>query len=146
MHIPFKWLGSRSRVPQRQTSGSSGFDLHAVEGTTLGPAGKLGDVQMVGTGLAVSIHPGYEGQVRCRSGLALEGIALANGVGTIDSDYRGEIKVILRNLGHNSFTILPGTRVAQLVICPVVPAELVEVDDLDETDRGAGGLGSTGVE
>ncbi len=99
----------------------------------------------VSTGLAMALPPGFEGQVRPRSGLAWEhGITLANSVGTIDSDYRGAITVVLINLGTAPVTIEPAHRIAQLVIAPVVQAEVVEVDELSTTERGSGGFGSTG--
>jgi len=99
----------------------------------------------VPTGIAVEIPPGYEGQVRPRSGRALrEGLTLLNTPGTIDSDYRGEIQVIMVNLGREPVSIEPGDRIAQLVIAPVARVELVEVDELDDTSRGGGGFGHTG--
>ena len=101
---------------------------------------------LVPTGLALEIPPGYEVQVRPRSGLALRnGVTLANAPGTIDSDYRGELGVILINHGDESFVISRGDRIAQLVVCPVVRAELVSVETLAETDRGSGGFGHTGT-
>ncbi|MCP4807507.1 MAG: dUTP diphosphatase [Proteobacteria bacterium] len=131
-------------LPAYQTAGSAGMDLRAavVEPLTLAP----GDRTAVPTGLRIAIEAGFEGQVRARSGLAFRhGIAVTNGPGTIDSDYRGELKVLLVNLGREPFTIERGERVAQLVIAPVVQADVVEVQDLDATERGAGGFGSTGV-
>jgi dUTP pyrophosphatase len=99
----------------------------------------------VATGLAIEIPPGFEGQVRPRSGRALaEGLALINSPGTIDSDYRGEVKVLLVNLGDRPIRIQPGDRIAQLVIAPVARVELVEVPTLDESSRGSGGFGHTG--
>ena len=101
---------------------------------------------LVATGISVAIPLGYEGQVRPRSGLAIkQGLSLVNTPGTIDADYRGEIKVILINLGQDPITIEPGQRMAQLVICPVVVPQLVEVAELPETERGNGGFGSTGI-
>ncbi|NOY13280.1 MAG: dUTP diphosphatase [Deltaproteobacteria bacterium] len=100
---------------------------------------------LVPTGLAVAIPPGYEIQVRPRSGLAIKyGIALVNSPGTIDADYRGEIRIILINHGQENFTIYPGDRIAQLVVTPVCQADLVEVETLSETERGTGGFGHTG--
>jgi len=100
---------------------------------------------LVPTGLVMEIPAGYEGQIRPRSGLALKhGVTCLNTPGTIDSDYRGEVKVILINLGAEDFTIRRGDRIAQMVVAPVAQAGWVEVDDLDETTRGAGGFGSTG--
>jgi dUTP pyrophosphatase len=109
---------------------------------TLAPGGR----HAVATGFALAIPSGYEVQVRPRSGLALKhGISLPNTPGTIDSDYRGELKIIMINLGAEPFAIARGDRVAQLVVAPVQPARFIEVDTLDETSRGAGGFGSTGV-
>jgi dUTP pyrophosphatase len=131
-------------LPSRATPGASGFDLHAaVEGDLEIPAGLR---QLVPTGLAIAVPEGYEAQVRPRSGLALRhGIVLPNAPGTIDSDYRGEIQVIVLNTGDRSFTVRRGDRIAQLVIAPVAAAEWVEVDGLDETERGDGGFGHTGT-
>ena len=131
-------------LPSRATSGSSGFDLHAAVRSELhiAPGGRA----LVPTGLRIAVPPGCEAQVRPRSGLALRhGIVLPNAPGTIDSDYRGEIQVILLNAGTEAFTVRRGDRIAQLVIAPVVRAEWALVEDLDETARGAGGFGHTGV-
>ncbi len=131
-------------LPQFQTSHSSGLDLSAdiQESITLKPLERI----LVPTGLALAIPEGYEGQVRARSGLALKhGIALVNAPGTIDADYRGELKVILINLGQEPFCIQRGDRIAQLVIQKVCQPEIKEVKELDATQRGEGGFGSTGV-
>lgn len=130
-------------LPSYQTPSSAGMDLRADirEDIRLNP----GERTLVQTGLAMQIPAGFEGQVRPRSGLALKnGVALVNAPGTIDADYRGEIGVILINLGQDEFVIRRGDRIAQLVICPVVQAEVVEVDALQTSDRGSGGFGSTG--
>jgi dUTP pyrophosphatase len=130
-------------VPRYMTSGAGGLDLCAAIDAPfdLDPGSRIA----VSTGLAMGIPVGFEGQVRPRSGLAKNhGITLVNAPGTIDSDYTGPITVLLINLGHSVVTIKPGDRIAQLVIAPVVQAELVEVDELDATERGAGGFGSTG--
>ncbi|MCL9821211.1 dUTP diphosphatase [Helicobacter sp. 14348-15] len=128
-------------LPKYQTQGSAGFDLCAVQSTTI-PAGKWA---LIPTGLAFSFKEGYEIQVRPRSGLALQyGITLLNTPGTIDSDYRGEIKVIMMNLGDEDFVINKGDRIAQAVLCKVKQAKIKEVEVLDETKRGEGGFGSTG--
>jgi dUTP pyrophosphatase len=128
-------------LPSYATDGSAGLDLRADAAVTLAP----GERALVPTGLAVAIPEGFEGQVRPRSGLALrEGITCLNSPGTIDSDYRGEVKVILINLGEEDFTIRRGDRIAQLVIAPVVQASWGLTTSLDETARGAGGFGSTG--
>lgn len=105
-----------------------------------------GERALVPTGLRLALPPGYEAQVRPRSGLAIRhGITMLNTPGTIDSDYRGEVKVIVVNLGQESFVIQPGDRIAQLVVSPVVRAELVEVDELPDSARGEGGFGHTGT-
>jgi dUTP pyrophosphatase len=123
------------------TPGAAGLDLRADEACTLGP----GERRLVPTGLAMEIPAGYEGQVRPRSGLAVRhGIGMVNAPGTIDSDYRGEVGVALINLGTAPFDIARGDRIAQLVIAPVVQAAIELADALSESDRGAGGFGSTG--
>lgn len=132
-------------LPKAQSEGAAGMDLVAALAAEapliLGP----GDRSAVPTGLEMAIPQGYEGQVRPRSGLAFKhGLTVANAPGTIDCDYRGEVKVLLINLGREPVTIARGERIAQLVIAPVTAAELVAVETLDETRRGAGGLGSTG--
>ena len=131
-------------IPGYATSGASGMDLHAaIDEPIQLPAG---DILMVPLGFAMAIPPGWEAQVRPRSGLASRhGISMPNSPGTIDADYRGEWKVPLINLGREAFTIEPGMRIAQAVICPVAQCVLNEVDELDETDRGTGGFGSTGT-
>ena len=131
--------------PQRATEHASGFDLRAAVDTplTLAPLQR----SLVPTGITAAIPPGFEGQVRPRSGLAMRhGVTVANAPGTIDADYRGEISVILVNLGAESFTVQRGDRIAQLVICPVSLCELEVTDSLDDTGRGAGGFGSTGIQ
>jgi dUTP pyrophosphatase len=130
-------------LPAYQTEGAAGMDLRADEACTLAP----GERRLVPTGIAVEIPPGHEGQVRPRSGLALRhGVGLVNAPGTIDVDYRGEVGVILVNHGQEPFSISRGDRIAQLVIAPVVRVEVREVDTLADSDRGAGGFGSTGKE
>ena len=131
-------------LPEYETEGASGLDLRAAveEELTLHP----GEIRLVPTGLAVSIPPGYEGQIRPRSGLALRyGIGMVNSPGTIDSDYRGEIGLVVVNWGREPFVIKRGDRVAQMVIAAVSKAEVVEVDDLESTARGEGGFGHSGV-
>ena len=133
-------------LPAYETANAAGMDLRAAvpEGAplTLRP----GDRHAVPTGLAVAIPPGFEGQVRPRSGLALKhGVTCLNSPGTVDADYRGEVKVILINLGPEDFIVRRGDRIAQLLISPVVQAAWREVEALDETARGAGGFGSTGA-
>ncbi|MEO6153524.1 MAG: dUTP diphosphatase [Croceibacterium sp.] len=128
-------------LPTYATTGAAGMDVLAAEAVTLPPGGR----HAVATGLALAIPPGYEIQVRPRSGLALKhGIGLPNSPGTIDADYRGELKIILINLGTQSFAIARGDRIAQLVLAPVTVAAWDEVSELDETTRGDGGFGSTG--
>jgi len=128
-------------LPAYATQGAAGMDVLSAEDVTIAP----GVRHAVASGLALAIPPGYEIQVRPRSGLALKhGITVPNTPGTIDSDYRGELKVILINHGSEDFAIRRGDRVAQLVLAPVTRAGWVEVDSLDETARGAGGFGSTG--
>ena len=134
----------RGDLPIYATDGASGFDVRAqlIEDIVLQP----GERQMIPTGLAFAIPENYEIQVRPRSGLAARhGITMVNTPGTIDADYRGEVKVILINHGKEAFTVKDQERIAQLVLCPVVKAEFQFVETLSETARGAGGFGSTGV-
>ncbi len=130
-------------LPAYQTTGSSGVDLHAAIKT---PVVLLpGETKLISAGISVSIPDGYEGQVRPRSGLALKhGITLPNAPGTIDSDYRGIISVIMTNAGRETFTVERGMRIAQLVFAPVTRAELEVVPELDETTRAGQGFGHTG--
>jgi dUTP pyrophosphatase len=129
-------------LPSYATAGSAGIDLRASEAAEIGP----GDFMTLGTGLYVEIPFGYEGQVRPRSGLAAKyGVTLLNSPGTIDSDYRGEIRVVLVNHGRDVFTVSPGDRIAQVVFAPVTRAELVESSRLSDSGRADGGFGSTGV-
>jgi dUTP pyrophosphatase len=133
--------GAELPVPAYATEGSAGMDVVAAEEITIPPGGR----HAVATGFAMAIPPGYEVQVRPRSGLALKhGVTCLNTPGTIDSDYRGEVKVILANLSDTAFLVQRGDRIAQLVPAPVQRAELVSVETLDETARGSGGFGSTG--
>ncbi len=125
------------------TAESAGFDIPAAvpAATVLQP----GEIRLIPCGFAMAIPPGYEGQVRPRSGLASRhGITLINTPGTIDSDYRGEVQVPLVNLGKAAFTVERGMRIAQMLILPVPKVNMVEVSELDDTDRGAGGFGHTG--
>ena len=131
-------------LPEYETAQSAGMDLPAAIDSpmTLSP----GEHAMVPTGLAIALPGGYEAQIRPRSGLAARnGVTVLNTPGTIDADYRGEVKVILINLGTEPFEIERGMRIAQMVIAPVTQGKLTEVDDLSDTARGAGGFGSTGV-
>ena len=142
--VLIKRLSKQVSLPKYETSGSSGMDLGAnIDGNLIIEPGKT---VIIPTGLALSIPKGYEAQIRPRSGLAAKNkISVLNTPGTIDADYRGEIKVILINLGSERFKIEKGQRIAQMVICPIVKAQLEEVDDLNETERGDGGFGSTGI-
>lgn len=136
--------GQNVPLPVKMTAHAAGFDLHAAvsEAVTLQP----GEVALISCGFALGIPHGYEAQIRPRSGLASRhGIAPVNTPGTIDSDYRGEVRVPLINHGAAPFTIEPGMRIAQMVIAAVPEVELTEVDDLDETARGKGGFGHTGM-
>lgn len=128
-------------LPAYATTGAAGMDVVAAEAVTLAPGARAA----VATGFAIAIPAGFEVQVRPRSGLALKhGVTCLNTPGTIDADYRGEIKVILANLGTEPFEVRRGERIAQLVPAVVTAAALIEVETLDETDRGSGGFGSTG--
>jgi dUTP pyrophosphatase len=141
--ILFKRLphGEGLPLPAYATDGAAGMDVVSAEDLDLAPGAR----HAVATGLAVAIPHGFEIQVRPRSGLALKhGISVPNAPGTIDSDYRGELKIILINHGSDSFSIARGDRVAQLVLAPVVRGTWLEVDELTDTARGAGGFGSTG--
>ena len=130
-------------LPTRQTSGSAGFDLASAEPDFVLAAGER---RLVSTGLAIELPPGLEGQVRPRSGLALRhGITMPNAPGTIDSDYRGELKIILQNGGAQPVTIARGDRIAQLVFARYETPDLIDATALDDSARGAGGFGSTGL-
>lgn len=154
--LPIKLLHHDAQIPKYQTAGASGMDLCAFDISDVwGSVGFSADEDsliilhplsraLFSTGISLSIPPGYEGQIRPRSGWALkDGITVLNSPGTIDSDYKGEIKVLLINLGHESVEIKRGDRIAQLVIAPVIKAELVIVEELETSARGAGGFGST---
>lgn len=131
-------------LPTYMTPGAAGLDLRAAIDAPVRL--EAGERRLIPTGIRVAIPSGYEGQVRPRSGLAIRhGVTLLNAPGTIDSDYRGEVQVVLANLGTEPFTICRGERIAQMVIAPVARAQLVRVDALTETDRGAGGFGHTGA-
>lgn len=144
IEIPVMREGEAIRLPLPgyETEGSAGMDLRSCEDMSIAP----GQCTTVGTGLKIAIPHGYEGQVRPRSGLALKkSVIIPNSPGTIDSDYRGELRVILMNLGSMPFEISQGDRIAQLVIVPVIRAEWIPSESLDDTSRGEGGFGSTGV-
>jgi len=141
--VRFRRVRAGAVVPAYMTAGAAGMDLSSAEEApvTIG----AGERVAVATGLALELPEGFEGQVRPRSGLARKhGVTLTNAPGTIDSDYRGEVTVLLVNLGREPHTIAPGDRIAQLVIAPVTRATLVEASDLSDTKRGAGGFGHTG--
>ena len=134
---------SKYNLPEYQTKGSAGMDIYANISTS--KIIKPGERTLVPTGISISMPKGYEAQLRARSGLSLKhGITLINGIGTIDSDYRGEIKVILINLGDEDFTIRPGERIAQMVIKKYITADWKLVYQLDETQRGQEGFGHSG--
>ena len=142
--ILIKRLAKEVLLPRYETDGSSGLDLAAYveENIEIKP----GKSEIIPTGLAVEIPKNFEIQIRPRSGLAAKSqISVLNTPGTIDADYRGEIKVILINLGNKSFIVEKGLRIAQMVLCPVVKAKLKEVESLEDTKRGSGGFGSTGA-
>ena len=141
MHMKIKKLQDEAIIPQYQSKEAAGFDLHAIEDVVIAPGQRV----LVGSGLAVALEHGYELQIRPRSGLAYKhGITVLNSPGTVDSDYRGEVKVLLINHGQSDFAIQKGERIAQGVVKEVVQATLVQVQSLDATDRGANGFGSTG--
>ena len=148
VEIALKWLphGRGLTLPAQQSAGAAGVDVIAALGADEVLALAPGKRATVPCGFAMALPVGYEAQVRPRSGLASKfGVTVLNSPGTIDADYRGMVQVLLINLGQEPFLIEPLSRIAQLVICPVVQAELELVNALDETARGAGGYGSTGV-
>lgn len=136
-------LSADAQLPTYETDGAAGMDLRCTEEFVLEPLER----RMVPTGLKVAIPKGFEGQVRPRSGLAIRlGLSMVNTPGTIDSDYRGEIKVLLINLGKEVVKVSKGERIAQLVVCPVARAEWIVTQELEDTTRGEGGFGSTGTQ
>ena len=142
--IQIKKLSSSVSIPKYETPGSSGMDIaaHIENNIIINP----GEKALIPTGFSMAVPKGFEVQIRPRSGLAVKkNITVLNTPGTIDADYRGEIKVILINLGKEKFIIENGERIAQMVVCPVVQANLEEVKELSETHRGSGGFGSTGT-
>ncbi|MBQ7966088.1 MAG: dUTP diphosphatase [Ruminococcus sp.] len=142
--LKVKKLRENAKMIQRATKGSAGMDLHACIDSeiTIEP----GEIKVIPTGLAIALqNENYVAYIYARSGLAIKhGITLANCVGVVDSDYRGEVCVGLTNISKNPYTIMPDERIAQLVIAPVCVCDAVEVEDLDSTERGEGGFGSTG--
>jgi len=144
IRVLVKTLSPKAKVPKYMSEGASGLDLFARldEPVVIEP----GKWALIPTGIALSLPQGFEGQIRPRSGLALEqGVTVLNSPGTIDSDYRGEVKVILLNLGEKPFCVQDGMRIAQLVIQPVTKAQVVLVQELPPSPRGEGGFGHTGV-
>lgn len=145
VNLQFRKLDPAATLPSYQTPGSAGMDLAAFL-----PGGPItippGRIAIIPTALAVAIPPGHEGQVRPRSGLSTKhGVTVPNAPGTIDSDYRGELRVALINLGQAAFEVTHTMRIAQLVIAPVVQATIIEAAELSDTTRGSGGFGSTGA-
>jgi dUTP pyrophosphatase len=141
--LEIKRLSPLATIPAYQSSGAAGLDLHAAIDVEriIDPGG----IEMIPIGIAIALPAGHEGQVRPRSGLGTRhGITLPNAPGTIDEDYRGEISVPLINLGTKPFTVEPGMRIAQMIVSPVTHCGITEVDELDDTERGVGGFGSTG--
>ena len=142
--ILIKRLSKEATLPKYETDGSSGLDLAACIDKNIEI--KPGKSEIIPTGLAIAIPKNFEIQIRPRSGLAAKNqISVLNTPGTVDADYRGEIKVILINLSNKSFIVERGLRIAQMVLCPIIKAKLKEVDSLEDTKRGSGGFGSTGI-
>ena len=142
MTIKFKTLNKTVYTLKYQTAGAVGLDLQSTGVFTIWPR----EVALIPTGLCMEIPEGYEGQIRPRSGMAIKsGVTVLNSPGTIDPDYRGELKVCLVNHGGSAYPIKAGDRIAQLVICPVAKPEFIQVEELSDTSRGTGGFGSTGV-
>lgn len=139
-HVGYQLINNLARVPSQGSKLAAGYDIVATDKITL----EIGQRALVGTGLVVAIEEGYEAQIRPRSGLALKfGVTVLNAPGTIDADYRGEIKVLLINHGTKPYTVMPGYRIAQMVFSPVIVPQFIE-DFLGDTARGDGGFASTG--
>lgn len=142
--LQIKRLSQNAVIPEYATAGAAALDLRYCGDETI--TIPVGEIRSIPTGLAIAAPEGTVAIVSARSGLAFKrGICLANGIGVVDSDYRGEVCVGIKNDGNDDFVIEPGDRIAQLMLIPVYAAELLTTDELDETDRGAGGFGSTGV-
>ncbi len=142
MTVKFRTIDPAAILPSYAHPGDAGMDIRSVEDLTIAP----GERALVRTGLVMILPPGYEAQVRSRSGLALKsGIMVLNSPGTIDEGYRGEVGVILANFGKESFKVEKGSKIAQIVVSPCTRAEIALTDEVDRTDRGTGGFGSTGV-
>lgn len=142
MTLKFKRIHPDATLPSYAHPGDAGMDVRSVDDLVIAPGSRA----LVHTGLVMMLPPGYEAQVRPRSGLALKkGVSVLNTPGTIDEGYRGEVGVILVNFGEEDFTVAKGDKIAQIVVAPVTVAEIIEADEVDETQRGEGGFGSTGV-
>ena len=142
MTLKFRRIHPDATLPSYAHEGDAGMDVRSVEDVEIAPGSRA----LVHTGLVMMLPPGWEAQVRPRSGLALKhGVTVLNTPGTIDAGYRGEVGVILANFGEGPFKVAKGDKVAQIVVAPVERAEIVESAELDETERGSGGFGSTGV-
>ena len=142
MTLRFRRVHPDAVLPSYAHPSDAGMDVRSVDELTLAPGRRA----LVHTGLVMLLPPGYEAQIRPRSGLALKsGVTVLNAPGTIDSGYRGEVGVILANFGEADFQVKTGDKIAQIVVAPVTQSEIVETEDVDETDRGADGFGSTGV-
>ena len=142
INVQIKKLNEKAVVPEYQSKEAAGFDFHAIETVVLNPNERA----LIATGLSVALSYGYELQIRPRSGLAFKhGITVLNAPGTVDSDYRGEVKILLMNHGTETFTVHEGERIAQGVIQEVTQAKFTVVDELEDTARGVSGFGSTGL-
>ena len=142
MRLAIRRIDPSAQLPTYAHPGDAGMDVRSIEAITLPPGGRA----LVRTGLVFQLPPDAEAQVRPRSGLALRhGVTVLNSPGTIDAGYRGEVGVILVNLGQEPFTVEKGMKIAQVVVSPVVQAEIAEVAEIDATERGTGGFGSTGA-
>ena len=142
MQLKIKKLSPTAQLPSYAHPGDAGLDLFALEAQAIAP----GEAQLIRTGIALELPPGMEAQVRPRSGLALQhSITVLNSPGTVDAGYRGEVGVVLINHGHETFQVTTGMKIAQMVINAVIQAQVVEVESLSDSARGAGGYGSTGL-
>lgn len=141
MTVKVKLLSDEAKLPVFKKHGDAGADLESIEDTII----KAHETKAIGTGIVLEIPVGYEGQIRSRSGLALQGLFVLNAPGTIDSGYRGEVKVILHNINNSDFVVCKGDRIAQLVVHEVCPTSFEIVSSVSQTERGEDGFGSTGV-
>ena len=143
MQVKVKKITNDAKIPKIEHEGDAGFDIYSNEETTILPMER----KLIGTGISISVPKGFEAQVRPKSGLAINhGLTLLNTPGTIDAGYRGEVKVIIMNLGKEEYKIEKGKKIAQVVFNKIEEPELIEVEELDESQRGEGGFGSTGLE